>query len=71
MPINKKLYDVLANIARYVLPAMGGLYLTLSEIWNLPLGPHVAASCTAIIVALNVLLGVDSAQYHQTLKEKD
>ena len=70
MPINKKLYDILCYISRYVLPAIGGLYMTLSDVWNLPYGPEVAGTCAALIVALNVLLGVDSAQYHATLTGK-
>lgn len=70
MPMNKKLYDILASISRYVLPAAGGLYFTLADIWQLPYGAQVLASCTAFIVAINVLLGIDSVKY-QTIQKGD
>lgn len=71
MPFNKKLYDVLSYISRYALPAIAGLYYTLAEVWNLPYGPQISATIAGVILAINVLLGVDSAQYHATLIDKD
>ena len=71
MPINKKLYDILSYISRYALPAIAGLYYTLAEVWNLPYGAQISATIAGIILAINVLLGVDSIQYHATLTEKD
>ena len=66
--MNKKLYDILANISRYILPALGGLYFTLADVWGLPYGSQIMATCTALIIALNVLLGIDSAKYQATIK---
>ena len=70
MVLNKKLYDILAYISRYALPALGGLYYALADIWALPYGAQVLATCTAITVALNILLGIDSAKYQASLKDQ-
>lgn len=70
MVLNKKLYDILAYISRYALPALGGLYYALADIWSLPYGAQVLATCTAITVALNILLGIDSAKYQASLKDQ-
>ena len=70
MILNKKLYDILAYISRYALPALGGLYYALADIWSLPYGAQVLATCTAITVALNILLGIDSAKYQASLKDQ-
>ena len=70
MVLNKKLYDILAYISRYALPALGGLYFALADIWSLPYGAQVLATCTAITVALNILLGIDSAKYQASLKDQ-
>ena len=70
MVLNKKLYDILAYISRYALPALGGSYFALADIWSLPYGAQVLATCTAITVALNILLGIDSAKYQASLKDQ-
>lgn len=70
MVLNKKLYDILAKISRYALPALGGLYYSLADIWSLPYGAQVLATCTAVTVALNILLGIDSAKYQASLKDQ-
>lgn len=70
MILNKKLYDILAKISRYALPALGGLYYSLADIWSLPYGAQVLATCTALTVALNILLGIDSAKYQASLKDQ-
>lgn len=70
MPISKKLYDILSSISRFVLPAVGGLYYTLADIWGLPYGAQISATCAALIVAINVLLGVDYKAYENTLESK-
>ena len=35
MILNKKLYDILAKISRYALPALGGLYYSLADMMYL------------------------------------
>lgn len=70
MKLNNKLYDILAYISRYALPALGGLYYSLADIWSLPYGSQVLATCTAVTVALNILLGISSIEYNKQIKKK-
>lgn len=71
MILNKKIYDILAYISRYVLPAIGGLYYALADIWSLPYGAQILATATALTIAINVLLGIDSANYQASLKPQE
>ena len=68
---NNKVYDILAYISRYALPALGGLYYTLADIWTLPYGSQVLATCTALTVALNILLGISSIEYNKSLNAEN
>lgn len=71
MKMNDKLYDILKWIGRYLLPAMGALYFAIAEIWNFPLGPEICATCTALTVALNTLLGISSENYYKNGGDND
>jgi hypothetical protein len=71
MKLDNKLYDILAYISRYALPALGGLYYSLADIWSLPYGSQVLATCTAVTVALNILLGISSIEYNKQLKKAE
>ena len=70
MKFNDKVYDILAYISRYALPALGGLYYTLADVWTLPYGAQVLATCAALTVALNIMLGISSIEYNKQLKAK-
>ena len=67
MKFNNKLYDILAYISRYGIPALSGLYFALSDIWSLSYGSQILATGTAITVALNILLGISSIEYNKEL----
>lgn len=69
MIFNNKLYDILAYISRYALPAFGGLYYALADTWGLPYGAQIVATCTAITVALNILLGISSIEYNKQINK--
>jgi hypothetical protein len=71
MKLDNKLYDILAYISRYALPALGGLYYSLADIWSLPYGSQVLATCTAVTVALNILLGISSIEYNKQVKKAE
>lgn len=69
MKMSNKLYDVLKWVGRYLLPALGALYFALAEIWKLPLGAEICATCSALTVALNTLLGISSENYYKGEKK--
>jgi hypothetical protein len=57
------LYDVLAWVAQYLLPASATLYFALSEIWSFPHIESVVATIMALGGFLSVLLGISTKQY--------
>ncbi len=64
-----KTYDVLKFIAQIVLPAVATLWVTISTIWNLPLGDQIEGTITAVVVFLDTILGLTlakaSSDYHR------
>lgn len=63
MKMSNKVYDVLKQIAMYLLPALGTLYFTISGIWGFPYGEEIVGTITAVDTFLGILLGISSAQY--------
>ena len=59
-------YDTLKWVALVLLPAMGALYFSLSEIWNLPYAIQIVGSISVIDTVLGGLLGVSSKRYNQS-----
>ena len=70
MKFNNKVYDILAYISRYGIPAICGFYYTLADIWSLPYGSMILATGTALTVCINILLGISSIEYNKSLKAK-
>ena len=66
MIMKDKTYDILANRARIILPAVAAFYITLSEIWSLPYGEQVSATIMAICALLGAFLKVCSSKYFDT-----
>lgn len=63
--MSNKLYDVLKWVSLIALDAVGLFYKTISEIWGMPLGDEVLATCTALSVFIGALIGITSAQYNK------
>lgn len=72
MPLKDKVYDVLRYIANYVLPGLGTLYFTLSQIWTLPYGEQIVGTTAALTIFCNALLGMSKSAYDkiEALKEE-
>lgn len=56
-------YDILKWIAQILLPSLGTLYFTISNLWNLPFANEVIGTITAIDTFLGFLLQKSSASY--------
>lgn len=69
MKMSNKTYDILKNIALYVLPALATLILTLGGIWGIPYAEAIAATITAIDTFLGAILGISSKRYAEEQKE--
>lgn len=60
---NNKVYDALVWIAQIFLPATGGLYVALAEIWGFPCSKEVAGTVLAIDTFLGALLKISNEAY--------
>lgn len=65
MRLSNKTYDTLKWTAQYLLPALGTLYFSVSQIWGLPYGEEIVGTITAVDTFLGVLLGLSSAEYNK------
>lgn len=68
MKMSNKVYDILKFIAQIVLPALGTLYFTLSQIWGLPYGEQIVGTITAIDTFLGALLKLSTSAYNKELR---
>lgn len=68
---NSNLYDKMKFATQIILPAVGTLYFTLSQIWGLPSGDEVVGTIMAIDAFLGILLGISSAQYNASEERFD
>ena len=58
-------YDLLKDIALYVLPALATLIITLGGIWNFQYAEAIAGTITAIDTFLGAILKISSNMYHK------
>lgn len=68
MVLKNRTYDILKNIALYVLPALATLILTLGGIWGIPYAEAIAATITAIDTFLGAILKISSNEYQKAQK---
>ena len=70
MLMKNKTYDILKNIALYILPALATLIIALGSIWGLPHYEAIAATVTAIDTFLGTILKISSNEYNEQAKEQ-
>ena len=61
--MKQKVYDTLAWIARYLLPALAALWAALSRLWGLPYNAEITGTLAALAAFLNAVLGLSSVGY--------
>lgn len=72
MKLNDKVYDVLKWVTMIALPALGGFYFVLSEIWGgFPYPTEIVGTISAITALLGTLLGISSHTYHKEQDRED
>ena len=64
MKLTNRDYDILKFMTTVVFPALGTLYFTLSQIWNLPYGKEVVGTIAAITTFFGVCLRVSTSSYN-------
>ena len=71
MKMSNKTYDILKDIALYVMPALATLILTLGGIWGIPYAEAIAATITALDTFLGAVLKISSTSYNKVEKIKE
>lgn len=69
--LNNVTYDVIKHIVQIGLPALGTLYFTLSQLWNLPHPAEVVGTVAAINTFLGLLLGYSTKSYNNSESKYD
>ena len=67
--MNNKTYDILKDIALYVMPALATLILTLGSIWGIPYAEAIAATITALDTFIGAVLKISSKVYEAEEKK--
>lgn len=68
--MNNKTYDILKYIAQIVIPAIGVLWFTIAQIWNIPYGQEILGTITAVDCFLGAILGISTMAYNKKLEDK-
>ena len=63
--MSNKVYDILKDIALYVLPALATLVIALGNIWGIPYSEAIAATITAVDTFLGAILKISSIAYNK------
>lgn len=64
MKLDNKLYDRLKLVALVILPALATFYETISQIWGLPYGEAIVATCAALTLCVGSILQNSSSHYY-------
>lgn len=63
LQLSNNTYNNFKFVVQIVLPALGVLYATLSEIWGFPRVQEVVGTISAIALFLGIILRISSASY--------
>ena len=67
--LNNTVYDVAKDATTLYLPAVAVLYVTLAQIWHWGYQLEVAATITAIVTFLGVILKISTVSYNNALEK--
>lgn len=65
--MNNRTFDILKYIAQIVIPAIGVLWFTIAQIWNIPYGQEILGTITAVDCFLGAILGISTAMYNKKI----
>lgn len=69
--MNNKVYNALKFIAQIVLPALATFYISLAELWGLPLSKEISGTIMAIDTLLGALLMLSSNSYYKKMSDSE
>ena len=61
--LSDKIYNGAKKLVQVILPAVGALYFSLSDIWDLPRALEVVGTISCITTFLGVCLGISNKTY--------
>ena len=64
--LTDEVYDVLNNIVKLGLPALGALYFGLAQIWGLPYGEQIVGTIAILATFGGVVLAISKSQYNKS-----
>jgi len=65
--MSNRMYDIL-RIVQIIVPALGTFYFALANIWGLPYGEQITATCAAFTALLGAILKISSVRYNKALE---
>lgn len=65
MILKNKMYDILKWVSLIALDAIGVAYKGIAEIWDLPYGTQVMATCSVLSVLIGTLIGISTINYNK------
>lgn len=69
--LSNKAFDVLRFLSEIAITALGTLYFALSDIWGLPYGEQILATCAAISTFLGVFVEYERRQFNKAQEEAE
>lgn len=66
--MSETIYKILKYLCQIALPAIGGLYFALAQIWGLPYAEEIVGTLSAIAACIGVLLGISSYRYYKNIE---
>ena len=61
--LSSELYDKIRALVQYILPGLGTLYFSLSQIWGLDYGEQVVGTTAALGVFFGIVMGLSKRSY--------
>ena len=68
--MSNKAFDFIRFLSEIALTALGTLYFALADIWGLPYGEAVMATCAAVSTFLGIFTEYQRKQYNKAKSEE-
>lgn len=65
MKLSNKAFDIIRFLCELLVPGIGALYYGVSQIWGLPFGEEVTATCACVATFLGIFVGINRASYNK------
>lgn len=65
--MSNKTYDFIRFLAEIAISAVGALYYAIADIWGLPYGEPIVATCAAVSAFLGIFTEWQRRRYNSTI----